>query len=73
MPQSVIDIILNQVNNLSPDERQALIAALAAEDAGTTVERRNAYGKYAGLLTPVPEFLRAKHQATDHEDIGPAA
>ena len=72
MPQSAIENILAEVNNLSSDDREALIAALTGETAGPAARRRSAYGKYAGLLTPVEEFLRIKHQETDREDSGTA-
>ena len=67
MPQPSVENILSQVNFLSPDERKALIAALTIEGMAPVPSRRTAYGKYVGLLTPVEDFLRAKHEETEHE------
>jgi hypothetical protein len=69
MPHSV-ESILSQVNSLSPEERKSLLAALTRNETEDTLPRRSAYGKYTGLLTPVDEFLRLKHEETDREDKG---
>jgi len=72
---SAIEIILSQANILSSDEKKALATALAASATDTAAPappRRSAYGKYAGKLTPVDEFLRMKHEEMDREDKGPA-
>jgi hypothetical protein len=71
MPPSVLENILSQANRLSSDERKALADALAtsaSEGSRSASPRRSAYGKYAGKLTTVDEFLRMKHEETDHED-----
>jgi hypothetical protein len=70
MPPSSIEHILSQAEGLSADERKALIAALKSEGSGASSPRRSAYGKYAGKLTPVEEFLRRKHEETEIEDRG---
>jgi|GEM_PF-3523441 len=70
MQESAVENILSQVNTLSADERKALLAALTRTGTEHPVERRSALGKYAGLLTPVDEFLRVKHDETEREDEG---
>jgi hypothetical protein len=70
MPESAIENILSQVNSLPPDERRALVAALTGAGAESSMARRSAYGKYAGRLTPVEEFLREKHEQAEFGDAG---
>ncbi len=72
MPPSAVEEILNRAKKLSSEERKALAAALIVSDTGTTSLRRSAYGKYAGKMTPVDEFLRIKHEEADRDDQGPA-
>ena len=68
MPKSDAENILGRVTSLSSHERQILIAALNADDTERVVPRCSAYGKYAGRLTPVDDFLRLKHQETERDD-----
>lgn len=68
MPESAVESILSQVNNLSPDERKSLLAALTRAGIPEATPRRSAQGKYAGLVTPVDEFLRMKHEETVREE-----
>jgi hypothetical protein len=70
MPESALENILSQVNNLSPDERESLLAALTRNRGEQAAPRRSAWGKYAGLVGPVDEFLRLKHEETASEDDG---
>jgi hypothetical protein len=68
MSESAVENILSQVNSLSPGERDCLIRALTAEGSASPAERSSIYGKYAGKLTSVDEFLRRKHEENDLED-----
>ncbi len=68
MPQPSVENILSQLSFLSSDERKALIAALTTEHVVPVPSRQTAYGKYAGLLTPVEHFLRIKHEETEREN-----
>jgi hypothetical protein len=70
MPESAIESILTQVNNLSPAEREPLLAALTRTGTERVAPRRSAWGRYAGLVSPVDEFLRLKHEETAREDKG---
>lgn len=70
MPESAVESILNQVNSLSPAERERLLAALTRTGAEREATRSSAWGKYAGLVSPVDEFLRRKHEETASEDKG---
>ncbi len=68
MSESAVKNILSQVNSLSPVERERLIRALTVEVSASPAGRSSVYGKYAGKLTSVDEFLRRKHEENDLED-----
>jgi hypothetical protein len=61
MAQGTLDNILSQIETLSSEERAALLAALSGPASNKPASRQSAYGKYAGRLSPVEEFLREKH------------
>jgi hypothetical protein len=67
MGQTTLDNILREIEALSPEERAALRAALSDPTSANSSPRQSAYGKYAGRLSPVEEFLREKHLETEHE------
>ena len=70
MSQAAIENIISEVSRLSPDERRSLLATLTKDHAEKVSSRRSAFGKYAGRLTPVDEFLRSKHEETAREEAG---
>jgi hypothetical protein len=70
MPESPIERILREAENLLPEEREALVAALTWTASEQKLPRRSALGKYAGLVTPVDEFLGLKREETLRENEG---
>ncbi len=70
MPPSALERILDEASRLTPEERRALVDALMGGNLPLNQPRYSSYGKYAGMLTPVDEFLRMKHEETNREDRG---
>ena len=64
MPESTVERILREAKKRLPAERESLVAALTRTASEQGLQRRSALGKYAGLLTPVDEFLRLKREET---------